>query len=191
MISISKNWINVVAPGVVIETCPGLFASPLYSFGGGGNAGLDTIMLDEELAAGDRDGRDREQVRLTLIGQADRYDAAARRGVTVVQICPDDGAQPTASEARQVVDVLLSFAYGVRPGIDRLLDRLRVIGGLQSNEEAQALADADVRLNRGSGGTACACGHAAEEHGGDDEYPGSTACSECPDGDCIAFYGEG
>lgn len=32
--------------------------------------------------------------------------------------------------------------------------------------------------------TACARGHAVEEHGHDPEYPGSTACAEC---DCIAF----
>jgi hypothetical protein len=35
-------------------------------------------------------------------------------------------------------------------------------------------------------GTApCTCGHAPEEHGHDDEYPGSTACTECED--CIAY----
>jgi len=33
----------------------------------------------------------------------------------------------------------------------------------------------------------CTCGHAEEEHGHDDEYPASTACSEC---DCIAFEGD-
>lgn len=32
--------------------------------------------------------------------------------------------------------------------------------------------------------TACACGHAVEEHGHDDQYPGSTACSEC---ECVAY----
>lgn len=32
--------------------------------------------------------------------------------------------------------------------------------------------------------TACQCGHAIEEHGGDPKHPGSTACTEC---DCIAF----
>jgi hypothetical protein len=35
-------------------------------------------------------------------------------------------------------------------------------------------------------GTACVCGHAVEEHGHDDQYPGSTACSECPDV-CVAY----
>ena len=32
----------------------------------------------------------------------------------------------------------------------------------------------------------CTCGHTEEEHGGDSEYPGSSACSVegC---DCIAF----
>jgi hypothetical protein len=32
----------------------------------------------------------------------------------------------------------------------------------------------------------CACGHVANEHGGDPKYPGSTACAVegC---DCIAF----
>jgi hypothetical protein len=34
--------------------------------------------------------------------------------------------------------------------------------------------------------TACTCGHAPEEHGGDPKYPGSTACQA--DGcDCIAY----
>lgn len=39
--------------------------------------------------------------------------------------------------------------------------------------------------NQGSKGTTCVCGHAVEEHGHDDEHPGSTACSECSD--CIAY----
>jgi hypothetical protein len=32
----------------------------------------------------------------------------------------------------------------------------------------------------------CTCGHVKDEHGGDEEYPGSTACNvdEC---DCTAF----
>lgn len=30
----------------------------------------------------------------------------------------------------------------------------------------------------------CTCGHAIEEHGGDPEYPGSMACTEC---DCIHY----
>jgi hypothetical protein len=34
---------------------------------------------------------------------------------------------------------------------------------------------------------ACVCGHAQEEHGHDEEYPNSTACSEC---DCIAYEAE-
>lgn len=32
----------------------------------------------------------------------------------------------------------------------------------------------------------CACGHSEEEHGGDREYPGSTACAVAPC-DCLAF----
>lgn len=31
----------------------------------------------------------------------------------------------------------------------------------------------------------CVCGDSVEEHGHDDEYPGSTACSACDD--CIAY----
>jgi hypothetical protein len=42
-----------------------------------------------------------------------------------------------------------------------------------------------------TGDTCCVCGHAVEEHGNDPLYPGSTACSECPEGDCIAFESEG
>lgn len=34
----------------------------------------------------------------------------------------------------------------------------------------------------------CTCGHSVEEHGGDPEYPGSTACTMC---DCIAYEGDG
>lgn len=35
----------------------------------------------------------------------------------------------------------------------------------------------------------CACGHARDEHGGDPQYPGSTACSvfNC---DCVAYESE-
>lgn len=33
---------------------------------------------------------------------------------------------------------------------------------------------------------ACTCGHAEEEHGGDPEFPGSTACQD-EDCNCIAF----
>lgn len=32
----------------------------------------------------------------------------------------------------------------------------------------------------------CTCGHAHDEHGGDEEYPGSTACT-VPGCDCIAY----
>jgi len=34
--------------------------------------------------------------------------------------------------------------------------------------------------------TACVCGHAVEEHGGDPLYPGSTAC-QVAGCDCIAY----
>ena len=34
--------------------------------------------------------------------------------------------------------------------------------------------------------TACTCGHAPEEHGGDPKYPGSSAC-QAEGCDCIAF----
>jgi hypothetical protein len=41
---------------------------------------------------------------------------------------------------------------------------------------------------------ACVCGHAKDEHGGDPEYPGSTACNaEIQEGDeyvpcaCVAY----
>lgn len=38
------------------------------------------------------------------------------------------------------------------------------------------------------GGTdPCVCGHAPEEHGHDLRHPSSTACTECPCGDCIAY----
>lgn len=33
--------------------------------------------------------------------------------------------------------------------------------------------------------TTCQCGDALDEHGHDDEYPGSTACNVCHD--CLAF----
>ena len=33
----------------------------------------------------------------------------------------------------------------------------------------------------------CWCGHAIEDHGGNPDYPGSTACTICGDGECIAF----
>lgn len=35
--------------------------------------------------------------------------------------------------------------------------------------------------------SACVCGHSIEWHGHDDRFPGSTACSECPDDECIAY----
>lgn len=45
--------------------------------------------------------------------------------------------------------------------------------------------------NAQSRGTTCVCGHAVEEHGNDPEFPGSTACGECPEGECIAYESEG
>jgi hypothetical protein len=133
MISISSHLISLVAPGVTLESRPGLFVSSLYSFGGGGNAGRDTTMLEDEVgsAAG-------TPVTLTLIGQADRYDVAARRCATVVQICPDDHAMPTPVEARSIVDVLLPYAYQSIPGVDALLERLREIAGLPTDREVNA-----------------------------------------------------
>jgi hypothetical protein len=41
--------------------------------------------------------------------------------------------------------------------------------------------------NKDSTGTSCQCGHAVEEHGNNQEFPGSTECSECADGECIAY----
>lgn len=38
--------------------------------------------------------------------------------------------------------------------------------------------------NQHASGTQCVCGHPLEEHGGDTEYPESTACVECG---CIAY----
>lgn len=128
MISISSQLISLIAPGVTLESRPGLFVSPIYSFGGGGNSGRDTTMLEDEVgsAAG-------TPVTLTLIGQADRYDVAARRGAIVVQICPDDYVMPSPVEARAIVDVLLLYAYQSIPGVDALLERLREIGGLRTD----------------------------------------------------------
>ncbi len=38
------------------------------------------------------------------------------------------------------------------------------------------------------GGTdPCTCGHSPEEHGHDADYPGSTGCVVCEDGDCVAY----
>lgn len=34
---------------------------------------------------------------------------------------------------------------------------------------------------------ACVCGHSIEEHGHDDANPGSTACNECDEDECIAY----
>jgi hypothetical protein len=36
----------------------------------------------------------------------------------------------------------------------------------------------------------CVCGHAPEEHGGDPEYPGSTAC-QVNDCDCCSYESDG
>lgn len=130
MISISTNFIRTVVPDLTINTCPGLFVSPIYSFGGGGNSGIDVDVLRSEGA----------DARLLLIGQADRYGAAARLGVTAEVICPDDLAQPTPEEARAIVYVLNTYAYTAQPGIDRLLDRLRVIAGLPSDTEVNERA---------------------------------------------------
>ncbi len=56
------------------------------------------------------------------------------------------------------------------------------------NAVATYVIESRERGNKDSTGTACACGHAVEEHGHDLEYPGSTACSEC---ECIAYESEG
>lgn len=37
------------------------------------------------------------------------------------------------------------------------------------------------------GSDPCTCGHSPEEHGRDAKYPGSTSCSSCEEGDCIAY----
>lgn len=36
------------------------------------------------------------------------------------------------------------------------------------------------------GDSVCTCGHVYDEHGGDEHYPGSTACN-VDDCDCICF----
>lgn len=139
MISISKNFVNTVVPGLTIATCPGLFVSPIYSFGGGGNSGVDVDVLMAEGA----------DARLILIGQADRYGAAARLGVLAEVICIDDLTQPTPAEARAIVYALNPYAYTVQPGIDKLLDRLRVIAGLPSDTAVNAMTAHAERTEHG------------------------------------------
>lgn len=65
--------------------------------------------------------------------------------------------------------------------------RLSAKGRREVHEMPDAKADAKAPVAAviaSTGAEPCVCGHAVEEHGHDDAYPGSTSCTEC---DCIAY----
>ena len=53
--------------------------------------------------------------------------------------------------------------------------------------DCHADAPAMTLPKRKTGDEPCTCGHAREEHGHDEAYPGSTACTEC---ECCAYEGD-
>lgn len=79
--------------------CNGFASSDLFSFGGGGNDGKDTAVLDAEPAPR----------RLVLVAMADRYSEAERRGAVVEQLCvSSEGAErlPTDTEKARLIEEL-------------------------------------------------------------------------------------
>lgn len=54
--------------------------------------------------------------------------------------------------------------------------------GWEEDPEDQEEQEEPEELNE------CACGHVRDEHGGDPEFPGSTACA-IEDCDCICYEG--
>ncbi len=118
MICINRNLLRMIGMDIEAiraiadhEAGLGLATSSLFSFGGGGNGGLDTAALEAEP----------EPRALTLVGMGDRYGEGSRRGAVVEEICltSDRGwcAVPTAAEAQRLVDLLALCAHQDAPVI--------------------------------------------------------------------------
>lgn len=100
MICISKQWLDLVAPGLGVTSRPGLFVSSIFSFGGGGSGGKDTAGLEDE----------DEPRTLVLIGMADRYGVGGRCAASIITMCVDVselGARlPSPAERRTIIGLL-------------------------------------------------------------------------------------
>lgn len=83
--------------------CP-IVRTALYSFGGGGGGPGGLQQLDAMTARG--------PVRLALVGQADRYGEAARRGARVLEIGADGGgwSRPDAAGLQVLLRALASVS---------------------------------------------------------------------------------
>lgn len=112
MICISKQWLDLVAPGITLDSWPGLFVSPIFSFGGGGNEGEDTVALEAE---------DMPRT-LVLVGMADRYEVGAQLSSSILTLCIDStglGARPPSpSELRTLITQLSELTKRAVPIVD-------------------------------------------------------------------------
>jgi len=83
----------------------GLATSDLFSFGGGGNGRIDTAALEREPAPR----------KLVLVGMADRYGEAERRGAEVATICME--GLPSGAEAIQIAILVDGCTHPDAPAI--------------------------------------------------------------------------
>lgn len=138
--------ITDIAPG---QIAPGVWVSALYSFGGRGHAPL-IAALEAEITT-DPDPRN---TCLTLFGMADRYGEAARRGVTVSELCTDrqesvalpdaQGCLLAAHWLRRAAEHTADQAQSER--LVRIADAIIPVGGWPETRPAYALAGSGFSL---------------------------------------------
>ena len=125
MICINRHWlteigINDLQPFEAADANgQGFATSALLSFGGGGNGGRDTKVLDAEIEAG--------RTALLLVGMADRYDEAKRRGVIVTETGLDDQGRcvkPTDYSIPFIHAALAESAYPLAAVVASALRRI-------------------------------------------------------------------
>lgn len=122
MICINRKWLTEIgiddlrpfeAEGANAQ---GLATSALLSFGGAGNGGRDTRVLEAEILAG--------RTALLLVGMADRYDEGKRRGAVVTEICLDDQVRCITPTADEILLIRAALSESDNPLALQLKERL-------------------------------------------------------------------
>lgn len=151
MIVISTQLLTLVGitdinPG---QIAPMVWVSALYSFGGRGQAPLITA-LEAEIAT-DPDPRN---TCIALIGMADRYGEATRRGATVVELCTDGQESVTLPDAQGCLNVAGWLRRAAERTADqaqserlvRIADAIIPVGGWPETPPAYAPAGSGFSL---------------------------------------------
>lgn len=120
------------------------------------------------------------RVSWSVLNHADGQPQHARRGEVMLDLGLEAAPDPelTSEEMQQV-------AFAAKTATLKALGRRPK--PKKPTHSRRARKPPPLLGNEASTGITCQCGHAVEEHGNDPEFPGSSACGECAEGDCIAY----